>query len=79
MNIKWDNDIVTIALEGRIDSGNSGDVENEIHEAIGDKKPASVILDASELDYISSAGLRVILRLRKDHPSLRVINVSSEV
>ena len=37
MNIKWDNDIVTIALEGRIDSGNSGDVENEIHEAIGDK------------------------------------------
>ena len=79
MNIKWDNDIVTIALEGRIDSGNSGDVENEIHEAIGDKKPASVILDASALEYISSAGLRVILRLRKDNPTLRVINVSSEV
>ena len=79
MNIKWDNDIVTIALEGRIDSGNSSDVENEIHEAIGDKKPASVILDASALEYISSAGLRVILRLRKDNPTLRVINVSSEV
>ena len=79
MNIKWDNDIVTIALEGRIDSGNSDDVENEIHEAIGDKKPASVILDASALEYISSAGLRVILRLRKDNPTLRVINVSSEV
>lgn len=79
MNIKWDNDIVTIALEGRIDSGNSGDVENEIHEAIGDKKPASVILDASALEYISSAGLRVILRLRKDNPTLRLINVSSEV
>jgi len=79
MDIKWDNDIVTIALEGRIDSGNSGDVENEIHEAIGDKKPSSVILDASALEYISSAGLRVILRLRKDNPTLRVINVSSEV
>ena len=79
MKIEWNNDIVTVALKGRIDSANSGDAENEIHEAIGGKKPASVILDASELDYISSAGLRVILRLRKEHPSLRVVNVSSEV
>lgn len=79
MKIDWDNDIITAALEGRIDSGNSGDVENEIRGAIGDRKPASVVLDASDLEYISSAGLRVILRLRKEHPSLRVLNVSSEV
>lgn len=79
MKIEWDNDIITVALEGRIDSGNSADVEEEIRGAIGGRKPASVILDAEDLEYISSAGLRVILRLRKDHPSLRVINVSSEV
>lgn len=79
MDIKWENDIFTAALEGRIDSGNSGDVEAEIRGAIGDRKPASVVLDAGGLEYISSAGLRVILRLRKEHPSLRVINVSSEV
>ena len=79
MDIKWENDIFTVALEGRIDSGNSGDVEAEIRGAIGDRKPASVVLDAGGLEYISSAGLRVILRLRKEHPSLRVINVSSEV
>lgn len=79
MKIDRDNDILTASLEGRIDSGNSSDVENKIREAIGDSKPASVVLDASALEYISSAGLRVILRLRKDHPSLRVINVSPEV
>lgn len=79
MDFKEDNDIITAALGGRIDSANSGDVEKELREAIGDRKPSSVVLDASGLDYISSAGLRVILRLRKEHPSLRVINVSSEV
>ncbi len=79
MDIRWDNDIFTVFLEGRIDSGNSIDVENEIRDAMGDRKASSVVLDASALDYISSAGLRVILRLRKENPSLRVINVSSEV
>jgi uncharacterized protein (TIGR02172 family) len=38
-----------------------------------------VTLDASALEYISSAGLRVILRLKKTNPELRIVNVSSEV
>ena len=50
MKFEWDNDIITVALEGRIDSANSGDVENEIIAYIGDKKPASVILNAAELE-----------------------------
>lgn len=79
MKINWDNDTFTASLEGRIDSGNSADVEKEIRDAMDGKTPASVVLDAEKLEYISSAGLRVILRLRKDHPSLRVINVASEV
>ena len=36
-------------------------------------------LDAADLEYISSAGLRVILRLKKTYPDLRIINVNSEV
>lgn len=79
MKIEWDNDNFTAALEGRIDSGNSQEVESVIQSAIGGRTPASVTLDAEALEYISSAGLRVILRLRKAYPSLSVINVSSEV
>lgn len=79
MKTVWDNDNVTIALEGRIDSGNSAEVESEIRGAMDGKKPECVILDAEDLEYISSAGLRVILRLRKNWPKLRVINVRSEV
>lgn len=41
-----------------------------------DKK---IIIDAEKLEYISSAGLRVILRLRKKNESTEIINVSPEV
>ena len=37
------------------------------------------MLDADKLEYISSAGLRVILRLRKEEPKLAIINVASDV
>ena len=74
-----DNDIIKISLEGRIDSGNSAETEVEILEALKDLNTSQVVLDAEDLDYISSAGLRVILRLRKAHPDLKIINVKSEV
>ena len=73
------NDTLTVALKGRIDSGNAADIEKEIQAQIDAVDAGSLILDAEELEYISSAGLRVILRLRKKYPDLRVINVNSEV
>lgn len=36
-------------------------------------------MDAEKLDYISSAGLRVILRLRKNEAGLRIIHAQSSV
>ena len=79
MKTSWDNEKITIKLEGRIDSGNAAEVENEITEAMKEKEPSSVVLDAEDLEYISSAGLRIILRLRKKHPDLRIVNVRSDV
>ena len=74
-----DNGSLTIALKGRIDSGNAADIEKEIQDQLGSADVKSLILDAENLEYISSAGLRVILRLRKKYPDLKVINVCSEV
>ena len=79
MNISWDNEKLKIGLEGRIDSGNAAEVESEINDALKEKAPSALVLDAESLDYISSAGLRVILRLRKKYPDLRIINVKSDV
>ena len=69
-----------INLSGRIDSGNAAEVEERILKEI-EGKPAeeALILDASDLEYISSAGLRTILHLRKDNPDLKVVNVRSDV
>ncbi len=76
---KEDDGILTLFAQGRIDSTNAPQVEADI-ESIREQTPhEKVTLDVENLEYISSAGLRVILRLRKNEPSLTVINASSEV
>jgi len=68
-----------IQLHDRIDSSNAAPVEEEILNALNNCPVPAVVIDADDLFYISSAGLRVILRLRKNHPELKIINASSAV
>ena len=68
-----------IKLTGRIDSSNAAETEMNINEQIGDANIDELVLDADELEYISSAGLRVILRLKKQFPNTKVINCNSDV
>ena len=70
---------VTIALTGRIDSNNAAAVEKEIFDQLAGKENVPVILDAAGLEYISSAGLRIVLRVKRTNPELTVKNVSSDV
>ena len=76
---KIDGDIITIALKGHIDSANAPDVEKEISDSRSQGSAEHMIIDAEDLTYISSAGLRVILRLRKEIPDLKIVNVTPEV
>ncbi len=59
------SDIVIFRIQGRLDSNTSTAFEDKIFSAIkaGAKK---VLLDFSDLEYISSAGLRIILKATKD-------------
>ncbi len=70
---------VEITLRGRIDSNNAAETEKELLAQLAGKDEVSVVLDASELFYISSAGLRILLRLRKSVQELRITGVNSEV
>ena len=70
---------MAIKLNGQIDSTNSALVEKEIMAQLDAKEDASVIFDASELEYISSAGLRVLLRIRKLYPDMRITNVKPDI
>ena len=76
---RTDKDILYIGLNGRIDASNAADVEKEINSIRIDNQGMHTVLDADKLEYISSAGLRIMLRLRKEEPKLAIINVSPEV
>ena len=80
-NVKYsfENETLTILLRGHIDSANAQEVESAIDEARAANPAKSVIVDCRDLTYTSSAGLRVILRLKKAVPDTKLINVSSEV
>ena len=73
-----ENNCCIVKLNGRIDSTNAADAEAMINGAI-DGFSGELVLDAQELSYISSAGLRVILRLKKANAATRIINAGSEV
>ena len=68
-----------IRLGGRIDSTNASAVEEDILTRLTGKEGLPVVIDASGLEYISSAGLRVLLRLKKRHGALTIEGVSDEV
>ena len=74
-----DKDILYIALEGRIDASNAALAEEKIFSIKAENHGKHTVVDADNLEYISSAGLRVILRLRKEEPQLAIINVAPDV
>ena len=81
MNITYriDKNILYIALEGRIDASNAAQAEEKIFGIKNENPGKHTVVDADNLEYISSAGLRVILRLRKEEPELAIINVAPDV
>ena len=76
----FDNDALEIALNGRLDTTTAPDLESALNESINDAK--ELTLDFAELEYISSAGLRVLLSAQKimnQQGSMKVINVRDEI
>ena len=74
-----DKDILYIAVAGRIEASNAAQAEEKIFSIKHDNPGKHTVIDADHLEYISSAGLRVILRLRKEEPGLAIINVAADV
>lgn len=81
MNVTYrtDKNILYIALEGRIDASNAAMTEEKIFQIKKENEGLHTVIDADDLAYISSAGLRVILKLRKEEPKLAIINVAPDV
>lgn len=58
-----ENEALTIALEGRLDTTTAPLLEAELKEAL--EGVGALTLDLEKLEYISSAGLRVLLSAQK--------------
>ncbi len=63
VNKRKENDKAFLALEGRLDTITAPELEKELQEILGGL--TGLTLDFDKLDYISSAGLRVLLSAQK--------------
>lgn len=75
-----DGNKLTIALEGRLDTSTAPNLEAELKSSLNDV--TELILDFNKLEYISSAGLRVVLAAQKTmskQGSMKLVGVNDEV
>ena len=80
IEIKKQAEATTIELVGRLDTTTAPALDKAINEDIGDAK--NLVLDIKGLEYISSAGLRVLLAAQKKMQkvgSMKVVNVCEAV
>lgn len=70
---------LTIILSGHIDSQNAQQVEAEVTALMEEGPIETIEIDISDLVYISSAGLRILLRVRKANENMTITGASSEV
>jgi len=80
IDMKKTTDQVTLADAGRLDTTTAPALEKAINENIQEEK--HLILDIKEVEYISSAGLRVLLGAQKKMQkigSMKVLNVCEEI
>lgn len=75
-----DNTVLTVSLEGRLDTTTAPQLESELMANLPGK--TDLILDFEKLEYISSAGLRVLLQSQKTmnkQGTMKVINVNETI
>lgn len=74
-----ENGKLIVSLEGHIDSTTAPEIERALNALRAEQAHDALSLDLEALEYISSAGLRVILRLRKEEKNFSLDNVNSAV
>lgn len=81
-DVKMTGDTLNIALSGRLDTITSTELLSQYKEASAKGKVSAINIDMKNLEYISSAGLRVLLIMRKavgDSNRFNILNMSEFV
>ena len=80
IEIKKNAENTVVEIVGRLDTTTAPALDKTISEELGDTK--NLVLDIKGLEYISSAGLRVLLKAQKKMQAvgeMKVINVCEDV
>jgi len=80
INISKEDAKVSAVLEGRLDTVTSPDLEKELDAVL--EGAEELVLDFEKLEYISSAGLRVLLANQKrmnKQGSMKLVNVNDTI
>lgn len=71
---------LTIAIEGRVDTVTAPELEKSVNESIDSVE--SIVLDFAKVEYISSAGLRVLLSTHKSmmkKGGMKIVNAGEDI
>lgn len=79
MRFENKNNVLRIFLEGEVNSYNSENLGKEINEIVSKENFKRLDLDFSKVTYISSAGLRVILKLKQQFNDVEVVETSLDI
>ena len=66
-------------LEGELNSYNAEEVEKEIDEAIAKGGFDTIVFEIGGLRYMSSAGLRIVAKLKQQYDDFSIINMSDDI
>ena len=76
------NDVKVVKIEGELDTGSSTEAQQQLDQ-LREQGAKKILLDMTKLDFISSAGLRVLLataqELKLDGGDLRVFGLNESV
>lgn len=82
IDVKQENGIFVVELEGRMDTNTSPEFQKEM-ETYYSQEGFKMLLDFDKLDFVSSAGLRVLLLIQKKSKALKgslvIKNVKPEI
>ena len=79
MRFELKENALTLYLEGELNSYNADGVGKDIEETLNGQKFTSLVLNFEYLHYISSAGLRVVLKLKQKYKDVSIVDASLEV
>ncbi|MBP3873823.1 MAG: STAS domain-containing protein [Lachnospiraceae bacterium] len=75
-----ENGVKYFSFEGELDTIASVELEGQLDDLLADAK--DIVVDLEKINYITSAGLRILLHMQKDkenNGSIKIINVSKDI